>query len=112
MYRRKVVVVALHSAMSKYVGLFLLETWRDRDDGVVHEVTDLVDTLVNAFAFQASDGVRRGGEEVGRYVVRNDAVDLLRHRAFLTAHPRLDMRDRDLQLRRGERACQRRICVA
>jgi len=51
-------------------------------------------------------------EEEVRDGVCDDAVELLRHRPVEAAQPSLDVAHRDLELRRDERRCQRRVDVA
>ena len=50
-------------------------------------------------------------EELGE-VVGDDPVDLLGHRAVEAAQPRLDVADRDPELRGAERRRERRVDVA
>ena len=51
-------------------------------------------------------------EEDGAHVVGEAAVVLLRHRRVEAAEARLDVRDRNPELRRRERARERRVDVA
>ena len=71
-----------------------------------------MDACLDAFASQALDGLGGGAEEVGGDVVGEDAVGLLRQVAVVAAEAGLDVGDGDAELRRGERAGQRRVGVA
>ncbi len=66
---------------------------------------------IDALAAQIVEGVVLGGEEKVADVVRQNAVDFLGHRAIKRSQSRLDMGDRNVQLRRGERGGERRIHI-
>ena len=51
-------------------------------------------------------------EQVVGQLIRQDAVDLLRHCPIAAAQPGLDVRYRDAPFRRDERARQRRVHVS
>ena len=61
---------------------------------------------------QVLDGGVGGAQQQGRQVVGDDAVLLLGHRAVERAQAGLDVADRQVELRGGERARQRRGGVA
>src|SRR5207244_2424671 len=61
--------------------------------------------------YQRIPGPRRGGEQVVREVVGEDAIDLLRHPAIVGAESRLDMTDRDAELMGRECRRQYRVGV-
>jgi hypothetical protein len=85
-----------------------LEQQRD----VHHHVADEVDTAGHVLALEVLHRrLGRAQQHVGK-VVGHDAVELLRHRAVERAHPGLDVRDRDVRLRGGEAAGERRVRVA
>ena len=86
---------------------------RGDDPGDVdHDVADDLDRAGDRFAREVVRRALRGHEQQVADVVGDDAVELLGHRAVERAHPGLDVRDGDPQLRRCERARERRVRVA
>ena len=88
---------------------------RDRREGaqrIQHHVADLAGAVRQALALEVAHRLRRRREQEIRQVVRDEAVRLLGHAAVETAKARLDVGDRHVQLRRGERRRERRVGVA
>ena len=83
-----------------------------RDQRVDHRVADVVDPGRRAaFGEQVVARLGRVDEQELGELVGDDAVDLLGHRPVERAQARLDVSDRDEQLRGGERGGQRRVHV-
>jgi hypothetical protein len=84
-----------------------------REQRVDHRVADERDQLVgDALGPQVLVPVLRVRQEERGQVVGHAPVVLLRHRPVEAAQPRLEVADRDLELRRRERAGERRVHVA
>jgi hypothetical protein len=80
---------------------------------VDHHVADESDFFGgDALGAQVLVGVGRGREQEVCDLIRQQAVDLFGHRAVAAAQPRLDVRDRDAELRADERGGERRVHVA
>ena len=83
------------------------------EECVDHRVADEVDALgLDAFPAQVLDRIVRVGEQEVGELVRDDAVDLLRHRAVEAPQARLDVRVGDAELDEDERRRERRVDVA
>ena len=81
-------------------------------EGVDHRVPDEVDALgLDALPTQVLDRIVRVGEQMVGELVRDDPVDLLRHRAIEAPQARLDVRVGDAELDEHERCSQRRVDV-
>ena len=80
---------------------------------VDHRVADeMHEASVDPFGGKVVDGARGMCEQDRAEVVGEPAVVLLRHRRIEAAQPGLEVRDRDVELDRGERAGERRVHVA
>src|SRR6185295_4906024 len=85
---------------------------RGAEVGIEHDVAYLVDALRDALRLQVRHRGAGRGEQEARHAVDENPVELLRHRPIEGAEARLDVRDRDAELRRGECAGERRVRVA
>ena len=83
------------------------------DERVDHRVADVVDRRSRAaLGEQVVARLGRVDEEQLRELVGDDAVQLLRQRPVERAQARLDVAERNLELRRGDRGRHRRVDVA
>ena len=78
---------------------------------VVHDVTDVVNADADALPRKICDRGLGRAKQPAADVIGKHAIDLLGHR-LKGAKPRLHMRDRNIELGRGQRAGQRRVCIA
>src|SRR5581483_10772011 len=103
-------------AFGEPVGAPRLARARDaemREQRVDHRVADAMNAcLVDPLAREIRVRARRVRQQERAQVVREQPVVLLRHRRVEAAEARLDVRDRDVELRRGEGAGERRVDVA
>ena len=84
-----------------------------REDGVDHRVADEVRQFeVDAFAREVAERALGVDEEDAAQVVGEHTVVLFRHPVVVAAQAGFEVRDRDLQLHRGKRPCERRVDVA
>jgi len=80
---------------------------------VDHDVSDEGNLVVRlSLALEVFDRVARRGEQQICQPIRDQAVDLLRHRSVVAAQPRLDVGNPDRKLRRDQRGGGRRVDVA
>jgi hypothetical protein len=86
---------------------------REQLERIDHDVADTLDfRRGNALACQVLVPVRRGRPQEIADGVRRQTVDLLGHAAVAAAQPRLEVSDRNQQLRAHECARQSRVHVA
>src|SRR2546426_9001457 len=75
---------------------------RAREGDIVHYVPDKVDPPFDPLLSEVIDRGLRRTEEQGRKMVRDDPVQLLRHRSIEAPQARLDMTHGAMELRRGQ----------
>lgn len=80
---------------------------------VEHHVADFMDVSGNAFPRKVGNRFARRAEQQITHVVRDDPIDLLRHRSVVAAETCFDMSHSDAQLRRAQRCreCGVRVAV-
>lgn len=84
-----------------------------REERVDHRVADEPHPVTgDSLLGEVVDGACSMDEEQRAQVVREDAVVLLGHRPVVALQPSLEMRDGDVQLRRGKRARECQVDIA